>query len=415
MKFAQNITLIALSFFVAHCSYVFAAEVGGTVRELNLKEGETTTFTAPTRCEKLTVSGAAEIRSADEVRDMFMTESVHAHCPENPPLPNSIVIACDEVVFAEGSEIHTWSHLRLYGGIIRGPLKIVGLRNRNGIDGDPIDTSSAALHGANGINGGNGANGQNAGHGMKDFKYWKRGATSGGNGGPGQNGQHGQDGAPGNAGSKGENNVCVTIHTENFDGDNSIRIILDGGIGGAGSDGQNGGKGGNGGNAGHGGKGGDSDDVGGRSRHGGNGGRGGDGGNGGHGGDGGNGGDGGDGGRIEVVIQEDMDGKGVRPLDSELANWGGEGGVPGVGGTGGRGGNGGSGGSGGSGGDGSMLLYEGGHTGGAGSPGDPGKPGEDGKSGTWGQRGKKGLIVENIIGYGEVNTPTPIDWNIITQ
>jgi hypothetical protein len=384
--------------------------IGGAVREI-VSEGSSLTFTGPTRCEKWTISGRVEIRSFDESRQERLSSSHSNQCGQMN-LPNTIKVACDEIEFVEGAELATWSNLLLYGGRINGPLRIVGMRNRAGDSGAPIDRSPSELHGDDGDDGRDGQNGRNAGTSLRGGKY---SARRGENGGHGQHGGHGKAGAHGSAGGLGENNVCITVHTENFDGENPIFVTAAGGAGGDGSDGQTGGNGGRGGAGGHGGNGWkrrcNRRAVRARRarRQRGNGG---DGGNGGNGGDGGAGGDGG---RIEVVIQEDESGRGTRPARGlKLTSDGGHGGLPGVRGNGGAGGPPGPRGHGGRGGDGS-LIYDPANPGSAGRNGQPGRPGEEGVDGSPGARGLDGEIVENVIGYGRVNTPSPVEWDLMTQ
>lgn len=383
---------------------------GGAVREI-VSEGASLTFTSPTRCEKWTISGRVEIRSFDESRQERLSSSHSNQCGQMN-LPNTIKVACDEIVFVEGAELVTWSNLLLYGGRINGPLHIVGMRNRAGDSGAPIDRSPSELHGDVGNDGRDGQNGRDAGTSLRGGIY---SARRGENGGHGEHGGHGKAGAHGSAGGLGENNVCITVHTENFDGENPIFVAASGGAGGDGSDGQNGGNGGRGGAGGHGGKGGNADAIGGRSQHGGHGGNGGNGGDGGNGGNGGDGGAGGDGGRIEVVIQENESGRGTRPAHGfKLTSDGGHGGLPGVRGNGGAGGPPGPRGQGGRGGDGS-LIYDPANPGSAGRNGQPGRPGEEGYDGSPGARGLDGEIVENVMGYGRVNTPNPVAWDLMTH
>ncbi|TCA58089.1 hypothetical protein E0H71_00360 [Rhizobium leguminosarum bv. viciae] len=371
------------------------------------------------------MTGSVVIRSADENRDARDPTSFKKECHKQG-LPNTIQLACDEIVFEDGSNLQTWSHLRLYGGLISGPVTVTGLRNRNGASGSPITTTGDSLNGKDGADGSNGGDGQNAGSSLSRGIYH---ASAGGNGGNGTDGTpaggevradgpragrlHAKDG---NSGETGEHNVCITLQTENFDGKFPVSIDAHGGIGGDGSNGQDGGKGGNGGNGGFAGKGGDSDTIGGRSEHGGNGGSGGNGKNGSDGGDGGNGANGGDGGSIEVTIQEDQDGKGVRPATgTKLMAPGGEGGKPGIGGRKGLRGIKGIGRLGGAGGDGDHRIYNSANPGGAGSNGVDGQDGQDGQNGIWGLKGHDGEIVENVFGYGTVKTPNPVDWDIPVQ
>lgn len=400
----RSITFHVRSFILISLSCVLgtaaANDIGsGQTRDLVLDSTSEITFEGPVRCKVLRIVGKPVVRSKSEVRES-----------RDASTSGVVQIACDEIQFADGAQLRTWSNVRLFAGLMRGKADIFALRRRDGTDGARIDTDSSRLAGAHGPAGGAGGNGEDAGTGC--CPAWSRSAQDGGGGGHGGNGGPGGIGQNGRSANPGESNVEIIVHVVNFEGTAPILIDNQGGVGGAASDGQNGGRGGNGGAGGPGGRGGKADTLAGRSRSGGSGGNGGIGGNGGNGGNGGDGGKGGDGGRIEMLIKESVEGKGVRPAqDSQLANSGGFGGTPGLGGSGGKGGVGGGKGAGGAGGDGDKIIYGGGHDGGPGADGQPGLNGRDGLVGKWGERGKKGETKENIFGYSNFSTPTAVKWD----
>jgi hypothetical protein len=390
MRRVQQFLLVSVGFAAPILGLVNVAEsadqvIRGALKDIILLPGQAYVFGDQIRCRKLSVTGDVAVRHEADTKSLATME------------------------FASDAQIRTWSNLTWFGGVITGPLAIYGLRNRTGADGAPITQSGQALNGQPGAGGGNGGNGSDA---RTDFQGdW--GSESGGAGGSGGPGTDGKNGANGNPGKSGETNVAITVHTLNFDGENQVRIDLSGGKGGNASDGQNGGNGGAGGNAGNGGSGGKANTVH-NASNGGGGGNGGRGGDAGDGGNGGNGGVGGDGGRIEMIIDEDVNGKGRRPKGASLVNFGGDGGAPGIAGKGGVGGPGGAAGAGGPGGNG-QLWNGSASPGGGGAPGKKGNDGHDGTNGQWGKKGAKGETVENILGYGHVSKPTQVDWDLVTQ
>ncbi|MET4423858.1 hypothetical protein [Bradyrhizobium sp. RT3a] len=401
MRAAQRSLIVSLGVFTPIVCLADVARpaddvIRGAVKDVVLSPGKEYVFGEQIRCRKLLVNGDIEIRHEADKKEVTET-------------PHTITLACDSIELVADAKIRTWSHLRWFGGAIKGPLTIYGLRNRAGADGAAITQSGQALNGQPGASGGNGGNGRNA---RTDLQGdW--GSEGGGAGGSGQRGTDGKNGTNGNPGLSGEANVAITVHALNFDGQSQVRIENSGGRGGNASDGQNGGSGGAGGSGGNGGSGGRANAAHSAS-NGGGGGNGGRGGDGGDGGIGGNGGAGGDGGRIEVIIDEDVNGRGVRPSGAALVNFGGDGGAPGIAGKGGVGGPGGAAGAGGQGGNG-QVWNGAANPGGGGAPGLKGNDGRDGKNGEWGKKGKKGETVENILGYGTISKPTQVNWDLVTQ
>ena len=201
-----------------------------------------------------------------------------------------IVVACNKVIFRQGSALISYQDLTFETSNLSGPLKIIGMTKlrRTAASGSPV---AAGRPGRNGARGRNGKAAPAA-----PLAPWISFPPTKAIGSPGQNGRpgkHGQAGVRGQDGQPGKRGPNIVIQLGVIEAGSSVTVTSEG------SPGLDGGDGGRGGDGGKGGRGG----IGGAGSSGnanflpGQGGRGGNGGTGGNSGDGGRGGSGGKGGR----------------------------------------------------------------------------------------------------------------------